>query len=86
MPVTTFFQSCPICGRELLIPIECLGQQVACKHCCGHFQSRDTSYDSYLRDNQEPTLMDRANTLLMYGMSRQFRNRLEASPFPFVTE
>lgn len=86
MPLTTYFQPCPTCGRGLLIPVACLGQRVACDHCRGRFQARDTSCEPSRRDTQEPTVMERANVLLEYGKSRQLSSRLAAFPFPSVSE
>jgi hypothetical protein len=86
MSLTTFFQPCPTCGRGLLIPIQCLGADVACSHCHGHFQARDTSCESYPRETQEPTLMDRADTLLMYGASQRSSQRLADYPLPYSSE
>lgn len=79
MPVTTGFQPCPVCGRGLMIPVECLGQQVACSHCCGRFQARDTSNDAYRHNVDKPTMMDRAEFLLGFDTSLH-SNRLAAFP------
>ena len=86
MPLTNFFQSCPTCGRGLLIPIQCLGAQVACSHCHGRFQARDTACESHPRDTREPTLMDRADTLLMYGASQRSSQQFAAYSVPLDAE
>lgn len=59
---TTFLQPCPICGRGVLIPVQSLGQQVACSHCRGEFQARDTSHE--FNHMHRATIMERADDLL----------------------
>jgi hypothetical protein len=46
VPIDTYFhQSCPTCGRRLLIPIKHLGGRVFCSHCRRRFVARDVSQD-----------------------------------------
>ncbi len=84
MPMTRFFQSCPICGRGVLIPVECLGEQVSCRHCRGRFRACDTSSEPYREDAQGPTVMDRANVLLAFAGPA--RHSYRAADLPLYSE
>lgn len=59
----SFNQSCPICGRKLLVPIEYLGMTVQCSHCKGDFLGQDTS-NSHWKDELRISLERRADALL----------------------
>jgi hypothetical protein len=37
--VTVFYQSCPVCGRNLRIPAKYFGRQMSCTHCEGEFRA-----------------------------------------------
>ena len=37
--VTVFYQSCPVCGRNLRIPAKYFGRQMTCTHCEGEFRA-----------------------------------------------
>lgn len=64
-PIATYFQqSCPTCGRILLILVEHLGRQVYCTHCRCDFISSDGARS---RPGVSPigrSLMERAENLL----------------------
>ncbi len=32
-PLIQMTRTCSVCGRRMLIPIECLGQPIRCAHC-----------------------------------------------------
>lgn len=55
-------QSCPACGRPLLVRVEHLGQRVACQHC----RRRFTACDPHLppAEDSSERLLQRAETLL----------------------
>ncbi|MFN9367727.1 MAG: hypothetical protein ACK6CT_03020, partial [Planctomycetia bacterium] len=36
-----FHQSCPVCGRQLRVPVSLLGERVYCQHCGGGFVASD---------------------------------------------
>ena len=36
---SVFYQTCPICGRSLRMPVDAFGRQVTCVHCGGEFRS-----------------------------------------------
>ncbi len=63
MITTSFNQSCPICGRKLLVPVECLGMEVQCSHCKGHFLAREGSA-IWREDELLTSLNSRADLLL----------------------
>jgi rRNA maturation protein Nop10 len=35
--VTYFYESCPVCGRHLRIPVQHYGRLMECTHCGGEF-------------------------------------------------
>jgi len=35
--VTYFYESCPVCGRHLRIPVQHYGRLMECSHCRGEF-------------------------------------------------
>jgi hypothetical protein len=35
--VTYFYESCPVCGRQLRIPVQHFGRLMECSHCGGEF-------------------------------------------------
>jgi hypothetical protein len=35
--VTYFYESCPVCGRHLRIPVQHYGRLMECSHCGGEF-------------------------------------------------
>lgn len=37
--VTYFYESCPVCGRHLRIPVKHYGRLMECSHCGGEFQA-----------------------------------------------
>lgn len=39
---TYFMQRCPVCSRPLQVPVELLGQTVACQQCSASFIARDS--------------------------------------------
>ncbi|MCI0357615.1 MAG: transposase [Planctomycetaceae bacterium] len=40
-----FYQTCPVCGRSLRMPVEVFGRKVTCVHCGGKFRSEQTAED-----------------------------------------
>ena len=52
-----FNQSCPVCGRRLLIRLRLLGRRVYCQHCGGGFVACDESIG-------RPPVRDRVDDLL----------------------
>lgn len=38
---SVFYQTCPVCGRSLRMPVEAFGRRVSCVHCGGEFRSSD---------------------------------------------
>jgi hypothetical protein len=52
-PQSVFFQSCPVCGRSLRMPVNCFGRQVTCVHCGGEFHAGD---DNRPADNRPADL------------------------------
>ena len=36
---SVFYQTCPVCGRSLRMPVDAFGRQVTCVHCGGQFRS-----------------------------------------------
>jgi hypothetical protein len=39
--VSVFYQQCPVCGRNLRMPVQCFGRQVTCVHCGGDFRAEE---------------------------------------------
>lgn len=35
--MTIFYQQCPICGRNLRVPVKYFGRPMSCTHCEGEF-------------------------------------------------
>jgi rRNA maturation protein Nop10 len=35
--VTYFYETCPVCGRHLRIPVQHFGRLMECSHCGGEF-------------------------------------------------
>lgn len=62
-PVEAVFQqSCPTCGRRLLIRFEYLGSEVYCGHCHRALTAQDPAMA--VRESTWPSPLDRAETLL----------------------
>jgi len=38
-----YHQNCPVCGRNLRIPVTLLGRRVYCQHCGGRFIATDAA-------------------------------------------
>jgi hypothetical protein len=36
---SVFYQTCPVCGRSLRMPVDAFGRQMTCVHCGGAFRS-----------------------------------------------
>jgi len=63
-PIATYFQqSCPTCGRALLILVEHLGRQVFCSHCRSRFIASDGSQNHHAGSSVGRTIMERAERL-----------------------
>lgn len=61
---TYFQQSCPTCGRGLLILVQHLGQEVCCTHCRSRFVSFDESQNRPGGSIVGRSNMERAERLL----------------------
>lgn len=42
---SVFYQTCPVCGRSLRMPVEVFGRNVTCVHCGGEFRSEQSPAD-----------------------------------------
>lgn len=60
----SFNESCPVCGRKLMVPIEFLGLEVQCSHCKGFFRARQEGAGSRRADEVRISLDCRADELL----------------------
>ncbi len=49
---SVFYQTCPVCGRSLRMPVEAFGRRVNCVHCGGEFRSTDGQNAAPIRDDQ----------------------------------
>jgi predicted RNA-binding Zn-ribbon protein involved in translation (DUF1610 family) len=51
----TYHQSCPVCGRGLIVNVRLLGRRVYCQHCGGGFIATDpsTGVPHAARDDRE---------------------------------
>jgi len=61
---TYFQQSCPTCGRRLLILVTYLGRRVTCSHCGRTLVARDTSSDAPEQKTDLDDLRGRIEQLL----------------------
>jgi hypothetical protein len=43
---SVFYQTCPVCGRSLRMPVEVFGRNVTCVHCGGEFRSEQLPADN----------------------------------------
>ena len=43
--VTYFYESCPVCGRRLRIPVQHFGRLMECTHCGGEFLAGQPAED-----------------------------------------
>jgi hypothetical protein len=59
-----FQQSCPACGRRLLIRVEHLGEQVFCEHCGRGFVAHDAAVDGGAGAESANSILARADRLL----------------------
>jgi hypothetical protein len=71
---TYFQQSCPACGRRLLIRVEYLGEEVRCRHCRRGFVARDVSASHGHTVEDEGSILERADRLLA-ALERSGRSR-----------
>jgi len=37
MAMTFYYQGCPVCGRNLRVPVRYFGRRMSCTHCHGEF-------------------------------------------------
>ena len=49
---SVFYQTCPVCGRSLRMPVEVFGRNVTCVHCGGEFRSEQLPKDSELAGSE----------------------------------
>jgi hypothetical protein len=61
---TSYIQACPACGRQLMIRIEYLGHEVACRHCRRRFTANDPHASKPQQSDSAELLLNRANALL----------------------
>lgn len=74
MNTVNFNESCPVCGRKLMVPIEFLGQQVQCSHCKGFFRAQEEGARGRHKGQLRSNLDQRADDLLSnYGSSATAR-------------
>jgi hypothetical protein len=74
---TYFQQSCPACGRRLLILVEYLGTNVRCRHCRRGFVARDCRDAAEHRGaagDASDSVLERADRLLA-ALERPSRRR-----------
>ncbi len=55
---SVFYQTCPVCGRSLRMPVEAFGRRVNCVHCGGEFRSTDSQTAVKRADDQAVPLPD----------------------------
>ena len=58
---TYFHTDCSVCGRQLRVLVEYLGQAVACCHCTGRFVATDPVSNAH----RPPSVLEKANQLLV---------------------
>ncbi len=61
---TTYLQACPVCCRQLQVPVRLLGKRAACHHCEATFVARDASNARLPVRDPRDKLLERANALL----------------------
>ena len=59
-----FHQSCPTCGRKLMVQVEYLGRRVFCTHCRSPFIASDGSHHYEGANGGGGTVLERAERLL----------------------
>lgn len=59
-----YHQSCPTCGRKLMIRVEYLGRRVFCTHCRSPFIASDGSHQHGGANGGGGTVLERAERLL----------------------
>jgi hypothetical protein len=74
--ITLVNQTCPVCGRNLQVAVELLGQTVKCRICHGEFLAREESRLWH----SDVSLLERADNLL--ATSASFRNGSGRTCFP----
>jgi len=48
--VTYFYESCPVCGRHLRIPVQHYGRLMECSHCRGEFLAGQPAAEEQPKD------------------------------------
>lgn len=51
---SVFYQTCPVCGRSLRMPVDAFGRQVTCVHCGGAFRLTDAEPFPAAADDRAP--------------------------------
>ncbi len=64
--VTYFYESCPVCGRHLRIPVRHYGRLMECTHCGGEFVAGQPGSAEPMHCNQ-PQPSERADTSVILG-------------------
>jgi len=54
--LSVFYQTCPVCGRSLRMPVEVFGRKVTCVHCGGEFRSTEQAREEPARLDSAPAL------------------------------
>lgn len=56
-PSTVFYQECPICGRNLRVPVKYFGRQMSCSHCHGEFVAGENELPNKSAMIESPSAM-----------------------------
>lgn len=69
---TSFWQTCPVCGRPLQVAVELLGETVACSHCHGRFVARDDADQSDSTEDSVARLLGETGTFRRHDYSMTY--------------
>lgn len=58
---TYFYIECSVCGRQLRVLVEHLGQGIACRHCGGRLVATDPTLDGHATCS----VLEKANQLMV---------------------
>lgn len=64
---TTYMQTCPVCGRWLHVPVQLLGETVACQHCEATFVTHDPARHRTPASDPTRALVQRVHELLTFS-------------------
>jgi len=54
--VTYFYESCPVCGRHLRVPVQHYGRLMECSHCGGEFLAGQPAAEERAAGDRAPAL------------------------------